>query len=149
MPLTNTAPAAHRRVLHIMRALWRCSRHKIRQTEITYLISEIGYFNFDHTRFRFDSSCTEVCSRCFKYKYASIDSDNGWAPNMRQPIVENNDGLVYWRMYVYPDLNEYQLQRQTRSCRWSDTSSTNVWYYIYIFIERYIIDNCLHTLTHQ
>ena len=39
-------------------------------------------------------------------KYGIIGSYDGLAPNRRQTIIWNNDGLVYWRICASIDLNE-------------------------------------------
>ena len=39
-------------------------------------------------------------------KYGIIGSDDGLAPNRRQTIIWNNDGLVYWRICASIDLSE-------------------------------------------
>ena len=48
----------------------------------------------------FDWNFTDVCSIRPNWQYASIASDHGLAPNRRQAVILNNDGMfidVYMR----------------------------------------------------
>ena len=49
---------------------------------------------------------TEICSHGTNWQYGSFGSDNGLAPIRRQAIIWTNDGLVYWRIYTSPSLDE-------------------------------------------
>ena len=46
---------------------------------------------------------TEVYTLGSNWQWVSIDSDNGLAPNRRQPIIWTNDGFLYWRKEVSLD----------------------------------------------
>ena len=37
---------------------------------------------------------------------SQVDSDKGLSPNIRQAIVRNNDGPVYWRPHASSGLKE-------------------------------------------
>ena len=53
---------------------------------------------------------TEIRSHRSNQQYSSIGSDNGLAPVSRQSIIWNNNGLVYWRIYASPGLNELIIE---------------------------------------
>ena len=56
-----------------------------------------------------DSNFTEVCSQGSIWQYASVGSDNGFAPIWRQAIIWTNDGQVYWRIYASLGLGELNI----------------------------------------
>ena len=65
----------------------------------------------------------------------SVGLDNGLAPNRRQTIIWNNDGLVYWRIYASLGLDELNLQDTQQvmtkqsmqlSYRFSEKKSSNM-----------------------
>ena len=58
-----------------------------------------------------------ICSPWFNSQWSSIDSDNGLAPNRRQAIIWNNDGLGHWCIYASLGLGgAVQIHR----CTWPD-----------------------------
>ena len=48
----------------------------------------------------------EIYSSESKCQYVSIGSDNDLAPNRRKAIIWTSVGLVQWRIYALPGLNE-------------------------------------------
>ena len=52
------------------------------------------------TQFNSDSNFTEICSQESNWQYASIGSDNGLEPSMRQAIIWTNAYPVHQRIYV-------------------------------------------------
>ena len=58
----------------------------------------------------FDYNFTAVCSKGSNQQYASIGSDNSLATTWRQAIIWTNDGLVCWRIYASPRINELSVK---------------------------------------
>ena len=44
------------------------------------------------------------------HQFASIGSDNGQSPNMRQAIIRTDGGLGYWGIYASIGFNELRSQ---------------------------------------
>ena len=50
-----------------------------------------------------------MCSLGSDRQYVIIGSENGLAPKRWQAIIWTNDGVVYWRIYESPVLNELKM----------------------------------------
>ena len=64
----------------------------------------------------FDSNFT-IFSQWFNPHASSISSDNGLAPNRKEAVVWNNDGIIHWRIYAALGLwaSWYPIRHQ-RAC---------------------------------
>ena len=65
-----------------------------------------------------------MCSLGSNWQQTIIGCDNGLLPNRRKAIISINDGIVYWRIYASPGLNELHLQQLPNSTSMKDIRAT-------------------------
>ena len=94
--------------------------------------------------FNVKPNVTEICGLVYYWQNASIGSDNGLAPNMRQAFIWTNVGMLYWR--INASLGLIDLKVLTYCTKLHELQSVTLFCNMRMFRTIALLWDCYHPI---